>query len=183
MKRIFYAAICLLLMAIVFGVTGCDSFSPPSTTSSDGGSESQASGIWVTGTGEVTVTPDIAILQVGVEAQEKTVAEAMDNANGAMANIGTALTTNGVESEDIQTHYFNIQQRAAGCHPDNTQPVILSGDDSGDVGPVSVDVIGREAFREIGLSYYLPSELIVILVNAGIKDGDCCSVASCAKLA
>jgi uncharacterized protein YggE len=71
----------------------------------------QNTGIWVSGTGEVTVTPDIAVLQVGVEAQEDTVAEALDKANSAVALVMTALTDSGVESKDIQTQYFNISQR------------------------------------------------------------------------
>jgi hypothetical protein len=37
---------------------------------------------------------------------------------------------------------------------------------------VPIDVANHEALREIGLRYYLPFELFVILVNAGIKDGD-----------
>ncbi len=93
------------------GATGCDSFSPPTRTTSTDASGSQTTGIWVSGTGEVTVTPDIAILQAGVEVQEATVAEAMTKASEAMGNVGLALTNSGVESEDIQTHYFNIQQR------------------------------------------------------------------------
>jgi len=111
MKRILYTVICLLLITIVLGVTGCDSFSPPARTSTGEATSGQNTGIWVTGTGQVTVTPDIAVLQVGVESQETTVAEAMEKANAAMANVGSALAERGIESEDIQTHYFNIQQR------------------------------------------------------------------------
>jgi len=111
MKRISWLAGCLLLIVIAVGMTGCDSFSPPARTTPGEAASSQNTGIWVTGTGEVTVTPDIAILQVGVESQEATVAEAMDKASVAMGNIGAALAERGIESEDIQTHYFNIQQR------------------------------------------------------------------------
>ncbi len=111
MKRISHMTIGLLLIILTVGASGCDSFSPPSTSTGNEPSGSQASGIWVNGTGEVTVRPDIAILQVGVEAQEDTVAEAMTSATEAMANIGQALIERGIEDKDIQTHYFNIQQR------------------------------------------------------------------------
>ena len=100
-----------LFIIIAIGVSGCDSFSPPARTTSGGAVSGQSTGIWVTGMGEVTVTPDIAILQVGVEAQETTVAGAMAKATEAMGNVGMALTSSGIASEDIQTHYFNIQQR------------------------------------------------------------------------
>ncbi|MCK4273948.1 MAG: SIMPL domain-containing protein, partial [Dehalococcoidales bacterium] len=113
MKRILCLAVGLLLVIIAIGATGCDSLSPPSRTSSGEAVSSQANGIWVTGTGEVTVTPDIAVLQVGVEAQEDTVAEAMDRASEAMAKVGTALADSGIESKDIQTQYFNIRQRTS----------------------------------------------------------------------
>ncbi|MBN1177466.1 MAG: SIMPL domain-containing protein [Dehalococcoidales bacterium] len=111
MKRIAWITGCLLLIVMAIGATGCDSFSPPSTSTGNEPSGSQASGIWVNGTGEVTVTPDISILQVGVEAQEDTVAGAMTRATEAMAKIGQAITERGIEDRDIQTHYFNIQQR------------------------------------------------------------------------
>ena len=72
---------------------------------------SQQEGIWVSGTGEVTVTPDIAILRLGIVAQEASVAEAQTKASEAMNKVITALTESGVAEEDIQTQYFNIRQR------------------------------------------------------------------------
>jgi uncharacterized protein YggE len=72
---------------------------------------SQTDGIWVSGTGEITVTPDVAILRVGVEAQAETVAEAQAQAQTAMAAVMTALDDSGVAASDIQTDYFNIRQR------------------------------------------------------------------------
>ncbi|HEX9975611.1 MAG TPA: SIMPL domain-containing protein [Dehalococcoidales bacterium] len=69
---------------------------------------SQQTGIWVSGTGEVTVTPDVAILTLGVEAQEKTVKEAQSEAASAMAAVVAALKTNGVADKDIQTQWYSI---------------------------------------------------------------------------
>jgi uncharacterized protein YggE len=113
MKRILCLVGFLLLIIIVIGFTGCDGItSPPSqTTASSGVISGQNTGIWVSGTGEVSVTPDVAILQVGVEAQEATVSEAMTKASEAMAKVGATLTDRGVEGKDIQTQYFNIRQR------------------------------------------------------------------------
>jgi len=71
----------------------------------------QTEGIWVSGSGKVAVTPDIAILQLGIEAQEPTVAEAEDKASEAMDKVKTALTDNGVAEKDIQTQNFRIRQR------------------------------------------------------------------------
>jgi len=71
---------------------------------------SQQEGIWVSGTGVVTVTPDIAILRLGVEAQATSIADARSQAAEAMGRLMTALTDNNVAEEDIQTQYFNIRQ-------------------------------------------------------------------------
>ena len=58
--------------------------------------------------GEVTVTPDLAILSLGVEAQADSVAQAQSEASTAMNAIITELNTQGIENNDIQTQYFSI---------------------------------------------------------------------------
>ena len=72
---------------------------------------SQAEGIWVNGTGKVTVTPDIAILQLGIEAQDASVSEAQAKASEAMDKVMKALTDSGLAEKDIQTRSFRISQR------------------------------------------------------------------------
>ena len=68
----------------------------------------QQAGIWVTGVGEVTATPDLAILSAGVEATAKTVGEALNQAAQAMDQMMQVLTDRGVTAEDIKTRFFNI---------------------------------------------------------------------------
>ena len=70
----------------------------------------QQTGISVSGNGKVTVTPDVAVIQLGIQAQAKTVADAQSQAAKAMNDVMAALTGNGVTQKDIQTQYFNIQQ-------------------------------------------------------------------------
>jgi uncharacterized protein YggE len=112
MKRIILFAISLILIAIFLGLAGCDSITtPPSGSSRTGTGSQQNTGIWVTGQGEVTVTPDLALLVVGVEAQEDSVAEAQAKASSAMNDLMTALRNSGIEEKDIQTRYFRIDQR------------------------------------------------------------------------
>jgi uncharacterized protein YggE len=113
MKRILWFALLSLLVIFPLGAVGCDSgfTSPPARTTTSSAVSSQNTGIWVSGTGEVTATPDIAVLEVGVEAQEATVAEAQAEMSGAMEKVMAALTASGVKSEDIQTQYFRIRQR------------------------------------------------------------------------
>ena len=81
---------------------------PQNITDSEWNCNSQYAGIWVTGEGEVTVVPDVAILSLGVEAQAVTVQQAMDEAAIAMDRVMAALRANGVAERDIQTQWFNI---------------------------------------------------------------------------
>jgi uncharacterized protein YggE len=112
MKKIWLVAIGVALILAVVGVAGC---SPGGTTVS-GGTESlriinsQQEGIWVNGEGKVLAAPDVAILRLGIEAQEVSVAEAQTQATEAMDKVKAALTGEGVAEKDIQTQYFNIQR-------------------------------------------------------------------------
>ena len=78
----------------------------PSVASADDGASQ--SGIWVSGTGTVAVAPDLAVLNVGVEARASTVQEALADAAAAMTNIVSILEGEGVETQDIQTRSFSI---------------------------------------------------------------------------
>ena len=66
-------------------------------------------GIWVTGTGQVSMEPDLVILNLGVESMADTVADANGEAAQAMDGIMNTLMENGVEERDIQTHRFNVR--------------------------------------------------------------------------
>ena len=70
--------------------------------------ESQQSGISVSGTGSVTVAPDIAVINLGVEVSRPTVAEARQEAAVLMSAMQEALARSGVEQRDITTRFFNI---------------------------------------------------------------------------
>lgn len=69
---------------------------------------SQNTGIWVNGQGKVTVTPDIAVISMGVEAQSPTVEEAQQQAAQSMDALMQVLEDAGVAERDITTQYFNV---------------------------------------------------------------------------
>ena len=103
----------VVLLTIAFGATGCDSLSPPSSASgtsslASGIFNQQNTGIWVTGEGKVGVVPDVAILNIGVEAQADTVAEAQGQAATAMTAVVAELDRFSVAEKDIKTQYFSI---------------------------------------------------------------------------
>lgn len=70
---------------------------------------SQQTGLWVNGEGKVTFAPDIAILSLGIESQEKTVAQAQEKARQTMDKVLAALAAKGVAKKDIKTQQFSIQ--------------------------------------------------------------------------
>jgi hypothetical protein len=70
----------------------------------------QSLGLWVDGLGKTTGTPDVVLLTLGVESQQKTVAVAQKLASEAMNAVIQVLKSNGIADKDIQTSQFNIQQ-------------------------------------------------------------------------
>jgi hypothetical protein len=70
----------------------------------------QPMGVWVSGEGKVSAVPDIAVLSLGVEAQEMSVAQAQFQARQAMNEIMEALSDNGVAERDIKTQRFSIDE-------------------------------------------------------------------------
>lgn len=82
-------------------------------------------GIWVSGQGTVTVTPDIATLNLGVSEQAAKVADVQSQAAAGMAKVITALTGNGVDQKDISTQYYSISPLTR--YDNNTQQSTITG--------------------------------------------------------
>jgi hypothetical protein len=107
MKKGLFLALGLVSVLAIATLGGCAGAGSPNVT---GFFNTQQEGVWVSGSGKVTVAPDIATLRLGIEAQDATVAEAQSAATGAMNQVMDALKDNGVADKDIQTQYFRIQK-------------------------------------------------------------------------
>ena len=119
MRKVVLLVVGLVLVGAVL-LSGCTSEENASTEVGQGSwstqdvmallasDSSQQTGVWVAGTGKVTVVPDIAILTLGVEAQAATVMEAQGDAAAAMTEVMAVLTANGVAEKDIQTRWYSI---------------------------------------------------------------------------
>lgn len=83
---------------------------------------SQVQGITVSGAGEAFGAPDLALLNLGVSAQGKTVKEARETAAAAMNNVLDALKDSGVADKDVQTRQFRIEPEYE--YPDGRQELI-----------------------------------------------------------
>ena len=116
MSRRLLLAVGLALIVIAIGAVGCyGDFGFPEPESTPAPPESgdiilsqQSTGIWVAGEGKVSVVPDVAILSLGIEAQEETVAEVQQQAAEAMEVVMTVLDDSGIAEKDIKTQYFSI---------------------------------------------------------------------------
>lgn len=113
MKKSWFLGISLSLIVLILASAGCDVGLPATGVPEQiqGGSiilSQQNTGVWVTGEGKVSVTPDVAILNLGVEAQAKTVAEAQRQAAAAMEAVIDELDEHGVAKKDIKTQRFSI---------------------------------------------------------------------------
>ena len=97
----------LLISAImILSVAGCGVASETASPVSVNVSNQQ--GIWVSGQGKATVTPDIAILDLGVSVRGTKVTDAQPQAADVMNKVIASLTSNGVDQKDISTRYYTI---------------------------------------------------------------------------
>jgi len=146
-------------------------------------------GIQVSGEGSITMAPDLALLNVGVEATGATVSEARQEAATAMNDIVDALHSQDIKDKDIRTRFFNISPRydfqevleggirnhkqvLVGYMVSNSASIKIRNLDS--VGAIVDDVAeaGRDATRINGISFTVedPSPFMVSLREQAIMD-------------
>lgn len=92
--------------------------------------EERISTINVSGTGSVSVAPDMAMISFGVVRETKTAREALTANNKAMSEVLQAMKGMGIADKDLQTSNFNISPRYH--HPkrnsDNSKPApVITG--------------------------------------------------------
>jgi uncharacterized protein YggE len=82
----------------------------------------QVQGISVSGTGNASGAPDLALVDLGVSTEGKTVKDARDAAATAMNAVSDALKSDGVADKDVQTRQFRIEPEYQ--YPDGRQELI-----------------------------------------------------------
>ena len=122
-KRMVIAGALLALLIPVLGVTGCTGGTGAPVADAGIYPSTQQTGIWVTGRGEAKATPDVAVINLGVQAEAQSVEEAQDMASTAMQNVMAALEAQGIAEKDIQTTGYNIWQQTR-WDPDNQEEVV-----------------------------------------------------------
>ncbi len=80
----------------------------PSVTVESPGTTNGSAGISVSGTGEVSGTPDTLTMTFGVTVRRDSVSEAIAVAAEKAELVIASLTSNGVAEEDIQTANYSV---------------------------------------------------------------------------
>jgi uncharacterized protein YggE len=129
--------------------------------------DTNQSGIFVSGTGEVTGTPDTVSVDFGVSVLGKTVAKAVEKAAERADALIEALTSNGVEQRDITTTNYSIYpeydyrgntERLIGYRVTNTvRAKIRQVSEAGDVIDAAVASAGNDA-RVSGLRFSIEDD-------------------------
>jgi hypothetical protein len=152
-KRITLIIIGLMVLGLLAACV------PSSTT--DGAAKASRS-MYVNGTGQVTLVPDIATINIGVHTEADLVTDALDENTAQAHDIAETLQNLGVEAKDIQTSNFNVypsdrydpmtgQIESTYFAVDNTVTVIVR--DLTSLGEVLTAVVNAGANNIYGITF------------------------------
>jgi len=154
---------------------------PDVTVENTGADGASASGIAVSGTGEVYGTPDTLQMRFGVSVLRPTVEQAVGDAAALAEGLIASLGSAGVAADDIQTANYSInpeydyssdQRRLIGYRVDNTVVAkIRDLDSAGSVIDATVSSVGDE-IQVSGVSFSIEddTELIAAARTAAWDD-------------
>jgi uncharacterized protein YggE len=109
MRKGWFIIISLVVAIALLGAAGGAPLAGGISSALAAGTDNSQQGqISVTGQGRVSLTPDIAVLRLGVDAQADTISAATSQAAEAMERILAALKGHGVAEKDVQTVHFSI---------------------------------------------------------------------------
>jgi uncharacterized protein YggE len=124
-KRLFALVLILVVVvAVLAGFAVYASYTKPAFVSSPVASEQRT--ISVSGTGVVSMTPDIGWFTASVVTQAATAAQAEQQNNDAMSKVISALKQAGIVDKDIQTVAFSLTPTYQDSK-DPAKPPILVG--------------------------------------------------------
>jgi len=105
-------AIFALVLAAALSLSACGASGP-----------AQAHSLTVTGNGTVSVTPDIAYINIGVHTENSDLSTSVNQNNTQTQSVIDSLKSAGVAAEDIQTSNFSIYTNAQGFDKLTGQPI------------------------------------------------------------
>ena len=114
------------LMAIVIGGPALTGSRPSDTLPVRGATDTSgpAKGITVQGTGSITISPDLATISVGVQAQAGHAAQAQTQASALMSNVIAAVKGAGIADSDLTTQWISLQPMYAYSSSGTVPPAV-----------------------------------------------------------
>jgi len=106
-KKMFFI---VLLVAMVLSLSACGMLPQPSSNANAAGDTKSPveHTLWVSGSGKVYLTPDLAYVYIGVQTNGESVGDALTASNEKAQAISNTLQELGVQAKDIQTSSFNV---------------------------------------------------------------------------
>jgi uncharacterized protein len=92
----------------VLVLSACAAPAAPARNSSAPDNSQTIRTISVSGSGQVTMAPDVAYVNIGVQSQKDKVADALAENNTKAQSVASSLRELGIQDKDIQTSSFNI---------------------------------------------------------------------------
>lgn len=105
MRKLLSAALAITLIAGIF-IAGAGQ--PPATLSAADVTETQQNILTVNGKGVVTVTPDIAYINIGVDTENEDASIAQAENAKLMTSVKNAIMKAGIKEADMKTMNYNI---------------------------------------------------------------------------
>ncbi|MEM4263343.1 MAG: SIMPL domain-containing protein [Candidatus Woesearchaeota archaeon] len=107
-KTNFYVVIALFLVVLATFALVYTQYQRPITIAQSGPGGEGIPKISASGTSELQVMPDEAIMRIKVETRAKTAKEAQDQNSKTMAQVQSALKRAGIASDKIETDQYNL---------------------------------------------------------------------------
>ncbi|MDM4019036.1 SIMPL domain-containing protein [Roseiconus lacunae] len=128
-----------MIAAVTFAMLTASIVNSPAAFADNHADSVRGPSITVSGTGEVSADPDLAMVNVGVVSEAKTAKEALVANNEAMRNLFAQLDKLGIDQRDRQTAHFNVspqydhQRPQPGRSVDPNKPRIIGYQVTNDV--------------------------------------------------
>ena len=163
----------LAIAALLVAAIACDTGEGSLSASELAALGQYDQGIRVTGTGTVSVAPDLATLRLGVETTAESADEARREASTTMNAIMDVLRARGIEDSDVQTAHFSIEPEYHDWEPYHMGGEPYMGavtealDSIGNVGSSEGDFEDAEAFAE-----FMAAMMAMGMMAEGAEDMD-----------
>jgi uncharacterized protein YggE len=98
----------LIVMMLAFAMVLSACATPAQGQTNTGDTTPQTRTLSVTGNAQISLTPDIAYVSIGVHTENKDANQAVSSNNDQATKVVDALKTMGIDAKDIQTNNFNV---------------------------------------------------------------------------